>query len=208
LPGWRGDLLSDPWAAHMTTEEIIATCRVGQMASLRHGWPTPGALMERSFNRERQLPAFSLNIGELEALWSHLTELFADPATIRARIEIRLPSQHLQFANLEELKQFPHLPSRITNFEIWLSQEERYLMIAPRWRSGYRARISTIAETEAWCAGAMVSGTDLEKVHPLLAEHPNTLVIGWQGAVSTLILVWYANDRLLPPAAARSSSHL
>lgn len=116
----------------------------------------PGARVKKEVSRERKLPAFSLSIGELEALWSHLIrELFDDPGDIRARIQIWLPSEQLEFANLEELKQYPHLPSRVTNFDIWLSQTERRIAIGPRWRSGFRARVSATAETEAWCAGAI-----------------------------------------------------
>lgn len=63
--------------------------------------------MKKQVNRKRKLPAFSLSIGELEVLWSRLKKLFDDPADIYARIDFRLPSEQLEFANFEELKQTP-----------------------------------------------------------------------------------------------------
>jgi hypothetical protein len=95
-----------------------------------------GAHVKKQVNRERKLPAFSLSIGELEVLWSRLRKLFDDPADIYARIQIRLPSEQLEFANFEELKQYPHLPPRATNFDIWLSQKERRITIHSQWRLG------------------------------------------------------------------------
>jgi len=199
--------------------------------------------VKKQVNRERKLPAFSLSTGELEVLWSRLRKLFDDPADIYVRIQIRLPSEQLEFANFEELKQYPHLPSRVTNFDIWLSQNERHITIRSQWRLGSRATVSATAESEAWCAGAietvfsfvqsyklwyswflstpvfwvlnlmanapvvalMSTGDRLERVHPFLAEHPVVVFIGWPGAFFTLLLLWFANERLLPSAVIRIS---
>jgi hypothetical protein len=109
--------------------------------------------------RERKLPAFSLSIGDLEALWSHLTQtLFEnDPSNISSRIQIHLSSEQLEFANLEQLKEYPRLPPRITNFNVRLShsQKERDIMIRSQRRLGSRATVSAFAETAGWCAGAI-----------------------------------------------------
>ena len=111
--------------------------------------------MKKQVNRKRKLPAFSLSIGELEVLWSRLKKLFDDPADIYARIDFRLPSEQLEFANFEELKQYPHPPSRVANFDICLSQNERRITIRSQWLLGSRATVSATAESEAWCAGAI-----------------------------------------------------
>jgi hypothetical protein len=123
--------------------------------------------VKKQVNRERKLPAFSLSIGELEVLWSRLRKLFDDPADIYARIQIRLPLEQLEFANFEELKQYPHLPSRVTNFDIWLSQKERHITIRSQWRSGFRTRVSATAETEAWSGGAIETVFSFMQSHKL-----------------------------------------
>lgn len=87
--------------------------------------------MKKEVNRERKLPAFSLSIGELEALGSHLTALIDDPADILASIQIRLPLEQLEFANTAELRQYPHLPSRVMNFHIRLSDLRSLSPLAP-----------------------------------------------------------------------------
>jgi hypothetical protein len=200
--------------------------------------------VKKEVSRERELPAFSLSISELEALWSRLTKLFNDSAHLYTTVEIELPLQKLKFENLEELKEYKHLPSRVTNFDIWLSQEERRITIGSHQRRwGSRATVRATAEAEAWCAGAietvfsfvqsyklwygwflskpvflalnlmavapavamMATGGHLERVHPFLNEHLAVVTIGWPGAVYSLVLLWLANNRLLPSAVIRMS---
>ncbi|MEP6933764.1 MAG: hypothetical protein ABI988_07495 [Nitrospirota bacterium] len=113
--------------------------------------------MKRDVERKRTLPAFSLGIGELEALWERLVVLFEDPGKVHGQIEITLPMETLKFDNLEELKRYARLRGRITNFWILFSQNSRRISI--RSRSGIFSpgppEVSASAESEAWCAGAV-----------------------------------------------------
>ena len=102
------------------------TSRQGSACHSEPSTPHPSeAHVKKVVQRERKLPAFSLSIGELEALWSRLTALFDDPADIYASFQIRLPLEQLEFSNPEELRQYPHLPSRVTNFHIRLSDLQK-----------------------------------------------------------------------------------
>jgi hypothetical protein len=123
--------------------------------------------VKKEVERERKLPAFSLSIGELEALWVRLTALFDDPDNIFTSVVIRLPSEELKFKNLEELRQYLGLPSRVTNFYIWLAQKERHIAIRSQRQWGVRARVSATAEAEAWCAGAVETVFSFVQSHKL-----------------------------------------
>jgi hypothetical protein len=151
--------------------------------------------VKKEVNRERKLPAFSLSLGELEVLWSRLTEQFDDPADIHARIQIRFSSEQLEFANFEELKQYPRLPPRATNFDVWLSQNERRITIHSQRRLGFRARVSATAETEAWCAGA------IETVFSFLQSYKL-----WYSWFLSTPVFWVLNLMAIAPALAIMST--
>ncbi|OYY95352.1 MAG: hypothetical protein B7Y41_02295 [Hydrogenophilales bacterium 28-61-23] len=185
--------------------------------------------MKREVERERELPAFSLSIGELEALWARLAALFDDPADIYSSIDVRLPGEQIEFASLEELKQYAALPPRITSFYIRLRKGERRVSIrSGKYWATTNAKVSASSETEAWCAGAIETVYSFVQSHkvwyhwflsapvgwalvlvgnaPWLAsafmpkgskiEMP--IVIGWAGIVATLLILYFAKERVLP----------
>lgn len=113
--------------------------------------------MTRDGERQREVPAFSLGIGELEILWKRLLALFEHPDKVHGSISITLPTETLKFDNPEELKRFTQLRGRITTFWIYLSQDSRTITI--RSHSGIfhssRTIVRAIAENGAWYAGAV-----------------------------------------------------
>jgi len=78
--------------------------------------------MKREVERERKIPAFSIGVGELEVLWGRMVALFDNAEEVYGSIAITLPSEKLEFRNIEEFKQYPNLKGRITDFSVWLSQ--------------------------------------------------------------------------------------
>jgi hypothetical protein len=114
--------------------------------------------MQRQVERKRQLPAFTLSLGELEVLWSRVIERFDASADVYASITINLPLETLSFSNPEELRQYSALPSVITNFRIYFSDSLRRNIsissgLSSSWQTRYSVRAA--AESEAWCAGAV-----------------------------------------------------
>ena len=111
--------------------------------------------MKREVERKKKLPAFSLGMGELEVLYGRLLELFDTPGKVYISISIKLPSENLQFKNIEELKQYAQLRGRITKFSLYLSQGDRTVSIRSSFSIGNPPEVSATAETERWCAGAI-----------------------------------------------------
>ncbi|EKF9373336.1 hypothetical protein O1B80_003619 [Vibrio cholerae] len=73
--------------------------------------------MRRELNRDKNLPSFSLTVGDLELLWNRVSGLFGDGEVYR-RITVELSSERLEFEDIEELKNYTHLPDEITNFSL------------------------------------------------------------------------------------------
>lgn len=191
-----------------------------------------GEHVKREVNRERKLPAFSLSVGELEVLWSRLAALFNDSVELYASIDIRLPSEQLEFSNIEELRQYERLPARVTNFTVTLAQKGCRITI----RSGMlfaKAQVDATSETEAWCAGAIDTVYSFVQSHKLwynwfvsapigwvlviVANIPSAVMtfmpkgvervfmFGWLGALLTMSLLYFGRGRLLPSAMIRIS---
>lgn len=192
--------------------------------------------MKREVERERELPAFSVTVGELEVLWQRLALLFDDPSNLYASIDVRLPSEQLEFANVEELRQYEHLPPQITDFTIRLSQKGRSVRIRSGRLLTAKANVSATSETEAWCAGAIDTVYSFLQSHklwyswfvsapigwllffvsnmpgPVLLLMPKDgkidriVVFGWLGAFITLFLLYFGRERLLPSGVLRVSA--
>ncbi|MDO8436874.1 MAG: hypothetical protein Q7S69_01735 [Nitrosomonadaceae bacterium] len=123
--------------------------------------------MKREVEREREIPAFSISIGELEVLWDRLTVLFENPEKIYGLINIRLPAETLEFKNIEELKQYSAIKGGITNFSLTLISGVSSRRISIRSERFFKSRaiVQTTADNEAWCAGA------IETVYSFLQSH-------------------------------------
>lgn len=111
--------------------------------------------MKREVRREKILPAFALEIGDLESLLKRLLTLFDKPDDVYCSIDITLPSENLKFNNIKEFKEYSALPSRITKFAFRLTQDNRYVSIITDQFFRSRPEVSASADSEAWCAGAV-----------------------------------------------------
>jgi hypothetical protein len=191
--------------------------------------------MKREVERERVLPAFSLSVGELELLVSRLVNLFDDPSKVYSSIDVRLPSEKLAFSTVNELSEYKQLPSRIASFSIWLSHQDKRVVVRSGQMIATRAHVSAKAETEHWCAGAIDTAYTFVASHRVwygwfvsapigwalfaLANVPGIAVallpkdyrigqmfiVGWGGTLLSLLLLYFAREKLLPSAVIRVS---
>jgi len=136
--------------------------------------------MKREIERVRELPAFSLSLGELETLWSRLLGLFNDSETLYTSIDIKLPLEKLEFSNIEELKEYKLLPPNVTNFSIVLSQKNRRVSLRVEdCVYSRKAQVRASSETEAWCAGAIDTFYTFIQSHKLWYNWFISAPIGW-----------------------------
>jgi hypothetical protein len=150
--------------------------------TLRYAAVTPGKIeekMKREVSRESALPAFSLEIGDLELLWGRLLALFDKPGDVYCSIDIKLPSESLEFKNISELKEYSALLGRITKFRLWLSQGGRRISIRSASFLGTRPEVSATADSEAWCAGAVETVRSFTQANRLWYSWFVSAPIGW-----------------------------
>lgn len=111
--------------------------------------------MKRRVEREKKISAFSVEIRELEALWKRMVVLFDDPENVESSIDIILPSEKLQFRNVDELKEYSDLRGRVAKFSLWISQKDKSISIRSSQFFYSSPTITASSATEAWCAGAI-----------------------------------------------------
>lgn len=138
--------------------------------------------MKRKVERERILPAFSINILELEALWVQLQKIFEADQKNYENITIRLAKEQLVFDSLEELKRYANLKGRVSNFSLSLSNygSNKHLTITSGYILHPLALVKASADSEAWCAGAV------EIVFSFLQNHKT-----WYSFFVTAPLGWF-----------------
>jgi hypothetical protein len=111
--------------------------------------------MKREVSREKALPAFSLELDDLELLQDRLLELFSQESTVSCSIDLKLKRETLEFTNVEELRSYKSLRGRVTDFRLLIYQRGQSVSV----RSGYlldsKPYVSATSSSEAWCAGAI-----------------------------------------------------
>lgn len=186
--------------------------------------------MKREVERRRKLPAFSIEIDDLEVLWSRLLPLFDSSKTVHSTIKISLLSETLEFTSVEELKNYAQLRGRITKFSHWISQTDQHISINTLWGFASLAEVHATGKTEAWCAGATETVYSFLQSHrvwyhwissaptgwmyfavcfaPIIAELllpketvlPRPLLVAWIVALAPLMLLFFFKQKLFPPA--------
>lgn len=135
--------------------------------------------MKKTVERKKNLPPFSIDMGELEILWARLLELFAPDNKIYTRIEVKLPLEELEFDSIEELKQYPQLKGSITEFSICFSQGRRSIRIRPGYFFNTQMVVSASGESESWSAGAVETIFSFLQNHKVWYHWFVTAPIGW-----------------------------
>jgi len=108
--------------------------------------------MERKISRKRDLPSFSMDLAQFESLYNKIiAKLSPGSKTILTSIVITLPSEEITFDNIDELKAFTDLPSKITKLSLMIISglESIYIYSSPLGK--YIVRASS--NNEVWCVG-------------------------------------------------------
>jgi hypothetical protein len=111
--------------------------------------------MKREVERELRLPAFALQTGELELLWKRMSEVLDGKETVTRSISLSIPRESLEFDSIEDLKDYPELRGRITNFSISLSSGPQKIVIKS---GGFFSNVPVLkirGESDLWCASAI-----------------------------------------------------
>jgi hypothetical protein len=111
--------------------------------------------MNREVTREKKLPVFSIVLGDLDALVSRLINLFEDQEKTRVSIDIKLKNEKLEFENIKELCEYKELPSKVTQFSLYISGGGNRVSISADSIFNPLAIVRATANNEAWCAGAI-----------------------------------------------------
>jgi hypothetical protein len=187
--------------------------------------------MKREVSREKALPAFSLDLDDLELLRERLLDLFSQENTVICSIDLKLKRESLEFTNVEELRSYKGLRGRVTDFRLSIFQLGQRVSV----RSGYlldsKPYVSATSSSEAWCAGAIETASSF--LHskrqwyfwfvswpiapilvvfgniPLLARmllprtmHIQGMALGsWSLMMIALVVLYFTKGSLLPSAS-------
>ena len=115
--------------------------------------------MKREVSRDKYLPAFSLDLDDLELLLSRLLSLFSEDGSMYSSIQLQLKRETLEFKNVQEIREYNGLRGRITNFRFYLSQGDKRISVRSGLILDSRPSVQTSSCNEAWCAGAVETVT-------------------------------------------------
>ncbi len=149
--------------------------------------------MKRNVERESKLPAFSVNVAELEVLWNRLLKLFEDTESDRyySRLSVNLTSEELVFDNIEDLRQYSELKGKVSNFSLTLSEysSSRRISIRSSYILNSHALVRVSGDNEAWCAGAIEVILSFLQNHKLWYNWLVSAPLGWY----LIFLAWVPN---------------
>ncbi|WP_029934686.1 hypothetical protein [Thiomicrospira pelophila] len=121
--------------------------------------------MKREVEREKNLPAFELDIVELGVLVDRLVALFDNPDSVRCSIDFKLKNEFLEFDSVEEIKNYKELKGKVNGFVVRISRGDKVVSIRTYSFIRSLVTVSAKADNEAWCAGA------IETVYSFISSH-------------------------------------
>ena len=115
--------------------------------------------MKKEVEREIELQAFDLELGDLELLWDRMLLLFQDGNDLSATLTMSLPGERLEFNSIGELRDYNGLRGRICKFTIRMSQGKRSVMLSSGSLISDTPSVKVAADSDVWCAGALEAVT-------------------------------------------------
>lgn len=194
--------------------------------------------MKREIERELRLPAFELNMGELELLWQKTIALFDPSQPIRASINLSLPNEKIEFDSIDELKSYSELRGRVVNFSIHTSQGKRSISLKTGGLFNAIPTLKINSDSDVWCAGANESifsvisrnkvwyawfiYAPFNTIFMVLAlapwfarqfsgkdlQPPLAVALIWFGAIVTFGFIGFFREKLLPAATITFSNEI
>ena len=189
--------------------------------------------MNRHVERRRNLPAFTIELGELEVLWNRMIAVFGPGEPDGAQVKISLRSETLEFRTPDELRGYAELKGRVTKFSLHFYQGCRILNVFPGSLGNPVPSVFAQGETEAWSAGAVevvysflrshrlwyhwfVSGpmvmfifvlalvsSVVVQLLPKSPVFPRWIILAWFSTLMALIVLYLARAILLPSSVLR-----
>ncbi|MCW5298874.1 hypothetical protein DXT88_11895 [Herbaspirillum lusitanum] len=102
------------------------------------------------------MPAFSLDLAELDLLWQRLLKLFDGDGYLHSEITINLNrSESLSFNSVEEIKDYKLVASSASDFTLSISKGGKSIRLMTSLSFFNRAVVLARGEDEAWCAGGI-----------------------------------------------------
>ena len=135
--------------------------------------------MKRKVTREKELPAFKIDLIELGLLQKRCRATFDRPDEVRFSINIRLVNEKLMFASVAEMEAYEHLPDKVTDFSLWFSQDDRRIFLLSTSLLGMVPEVSAEGEAESWSAGAVETVYSFLNGHKTSYDWLTKLPIGW-----------------------------
>lgn len=140
--------------------------------------------MKREISRDRKLPVFKIGLADLELLIERLTPLFPNNKC-RVSIDVEFQNNKISFDNIDELRDYPGLPDKLSNVRLWMSNDDSRFSLYPGGYFGSFASISAKSGDEVWCATILETALPTFQNNKLWYSH----LIGWPiGAITALIL--------------------
>ena len=195
-----------------------------------HNYEKSAVDMKREIEREVRLPAFALQVGELELLWQRMHQMFEPGSIGKESIDLSLPSERLHFDSLEELRSYKQMRGRVTNFSLRIVASSTSITLKT---GGLFSNIPTLkveGDSDIWCAGAVEAVMSVVQrnrtwywwlvraplatlfflasvgpyfynwVTPGIVKVSVPLVIAYVSLVFTLGFLFLTRDKLLPTA--------
>jgi hypothetical protein len=194
--------------------------------------------MKRELEREKRLPAFNLQLGDLELLWERMLELFDPAKSLNTTLKLSLPSEKLEFESVDELRGYTALRGRVTNFSLRMSQGNRSITVNTGGMFISSPTVKVEAESDVWCAGAIETVHGIIRANrvwyswfayapfytlfilfaftpmavawffPNAVQIPKPMTFTWLSAVFLFAFLSFAKEKLLPAATISFTNEL
>lgn len=193
--------------------------------------------MKRELEREERLPAFNLQLGNLELLWERMLAMFDSSKPMTSMIRLSLPSEKIEFESFAELRGYKAIRGLVTNFSLRISQGNRSVAVRTGGIFNSFPTIKVEAESDVWCAGTIEAVLTVIRDNrvwyswfiytpfytlfialaftPMMvswffpkAAMPKPMTFAWISIVLLLAFLSFAKDKLLPAAAITFTNEL
>lgn len=111
--------------------------------------------MKREVEREINLQAFDLEIGDVELLWERMRSLFAPEANVRSELWLSLPSERLSFSTIDEFKNYKELRGQVRKFGLRMSHADNSVALSSGGLLSDTPTLKVAGPNDVWCAGAL-----------------------------------------------------
>ncbi len=114
--------------------------------------------MQKEVKREKRLPAFTINVDELELFYLKFIPLFNSSEKVTFYLNAEFPSEAISFHSINELKNYSEHYKKTNKFSLTLRQNDKVILIlnsAKNFSLVSSPKVIALGDNEAWCAGTV-----------------------------------------------------